>query len=99
MLQIHTLHFEHPSNHVPHFPKFMVGGVDTFRLFAGPVVIGSSRNTPLCPTSGFAGFLVVHTPGLAVFMVNPIVNDLNSLCCVPTSCMCMPIVEGWCKTG
>ena len=39
MLEIHTLQFEHPSDHVPHFLEFIIGGVDTF-----PVVCRAGRH-------------------------------------------------------
>ena len=34
MVEVNEAHFSHPSNHVPHFPSNVVGGVDTFPIFS-----------------------------------------------------------------
>ena len=39
MQEISELHFDHPNNHVSHFPRCVVGGVDTF-----PVLCKATRH-------------------------------------------------------
>ena len=34
MVEVNEAHFNHPSNHVTHFPSNVVGGVDTFPIFS-----------------------------------------------------------------
>ena len=39
LVSISELHFDHPKNHVPHFPRYVIGGVDTF-----PVLCKAARH-------------------------------------------------------
>lgn len=71
MVEITVDHFDHPGNHVPHFPEHVVGGVDTFPVFA---LGGPHRNQPKYKANvfkfqayvshlGFIGFLSGPHPG------------------------------------